>query len=254
MSYRMQANRMTRLTPHEMLTGRPMLSPTFRGPHKEPPLEQLEIKLKKYIRQLAEFQSRRTTTKGGGARWPVVSEGVQEKVEGAQERRTIQRHQCDTNHHWGGREFHLVPPQPLHQSRSTTDGGGPQGGAGCRCTRYWTTTPGPERPAWPGTTDTWWCWGWRASSWSSAGFGKFHRPRDESRGKEKPQQQSRPGPTMTQVVTLEKAWTCCKKGHPRYSGIVNHARKNQRSKLSYMFKYHRNMWTMQTNKLLLLTW
>ena len=48
----MQANKMTYLSMHEMLTGRPMLSPTFRGPHKGPPLEQLEIKLKKYIRQL----------------------------------------------------------------------------------------------------------------------------------------------------------------------------------------------------------
>ena len=48
----MQANRITHLTPHEMLLGRPMLSPTLRGPHKEPPLEQLEIEFKKYIRQL----------------------------------------------------------------------------------------------------------------------------------------------------------------------------------------------------------
>ena len=56
MIYRMQANRMTHLSLHEMLTGRPMLSPTFRGPHKGPPLEQLEIKLKKYIRQLTSIQ------------------------------------------------------------------------------------------------------------------------------------------------------------------------------------------------------
>ena len=48
----MQANRMTHLILHEMLEGRPMLSPTLRGPHKEPPLEQLELELKKYIRQL----------------------------------------------------------------------------------------------------------------------------------------------------------------------------------------------------------
>ena len=39
----MQANRMTHLILHEMLEGRPMLSPTLRGPHKEPPLEQLEL-------------------------------------------------------------------------------------------------------------------------------------------------------------------------------------------------------------------
>ena len=48
----MQANRMTHLILHEMLEGRPMLSPTLRGPHKGPPLEQLELELKKYIRQL----------------------------------------------------------------------------------------------------------------------------------------------------------------------------------------------------------
>ena len=48
----MQANRMTHVILHEMLEGRPMLSPTLRGPHKGPPLEQLELELKKYIRQL----------------------------------------------------------------------------------------------------------------------------------------------------------------------------------------------------------
>ena len=77
----MQANRMTHLILHEMLEGRPMLSPTLRGPHKGPPLEQLELELKKYIRQLTsihklifyhgERQSSRAggkTTKGGGAR------------------------------------------------------------------------------------------------------------------------------------------------------------------------------------------
>ena len=37
-------------------------------------------------------------------------------MEQAQERRTIQSHQCDTNSHPGGREFHLVPPQPLHKA------------------------------------------------------------------------------------------------------------------------------------------
>ena len=52
MSYRMQTNRMTHLTPHEMLTGRPMPSPTVRGPHKGPPLEQLEGEIRAYMKQL----------------------------------------------------------------------------------------------------------------------------------------------------------------------------------------------------------
>ena len=44
-------------------------------------------------------------------------------AERAQERRTIQGHHCDTNSHRGGREFHLVPPQPpkpLNQGRGRT--------------------------------------------------------------------------------------------------------------------------------------
>ena len=52
MSYRMQANRITHLTPHEMLTARPMPAPTIRGPHKGPPLEQLELEIREYIKQL----------------------------------------------------------------------------------------------------------------------------------------------------------------------------------------------------------
>ena len=52
MSYRMQTNRMTHLTPHEMLTGRPMPAPNLRGPHKGPPLEQLQLEIREYIKQL----------------------------------------------------------------------------------------------------------------------------------------------------------------------------------------------------------
>ncbi len=48
MSYRMQTHRSTHLTPHEMLTGRPMPAPQLRGPYKGPSLEQLQDELKAY--------------------------------------------------------------------------------------------------------------------------------------------------------------------------------------------------------------
>ncbi|XP_056592765.1 uncharacterized protein LOC130411831 [Triplophysa dalaica] len=52
MNYRMQTNRTTNLTPHEMLTGRPMPVPYLRGPYDGPPLEQLQVELRTYMRQL----------------------------------------------------------------------------------------------------------------------------------------------------------------------------------------------------------
>ncbi len=52
MSYRMQINRSTHLTPHEMLTGRPMPAPFCRGPYKGPPLEQLQMELRVYMKKL----------------------------------------------------------------------------------------------------------------------------------------------------------------------------------------------------------
>lgn len=52
MSYRMQMHKSTHLTPHEMLTGRPMPVPQWRSPFKGPPLEQLQTELKDYVEQL----------------------------------------------------------------------------------------------------------------------------------------------------------------------------------------------------------
>ncbi len=48
----MQTNRNTHLTPHEMLTGRPMPVPYCRGPYKGPPLEQLQMELCSYMKKL----------------------------------------------------------------------------------------------------------------------------------------------------------------------------------------------------------
>ncbi|KAL0198676.1 hypothetical protein M9458_007216 [Cirrhinus mrigala] len=52
MSYRMQTNRNRHLTPHEMLTGRPMPVPYCRAPYKGPPLEQLQMELRSYMMKL----------------------------------------------------------------------------------------------------------------------------------------------------------------------------------------------------------
>lgn len=52
MSMRMNTNRVTHLTPHEMLTGRPMPVSYLRGPYKGPPLEQLESEMVNYVRHL----------------------------------------------------------------------------------------------------------------------------------------------------------------------------------------------------------
>ncbi|XP_030269175.1 protein NYNRIN-like [Sparus aurata] len=55
MSMRTQANRQTHLTPHEMMTGRPMPVPYFRGPYNGPPLEQCEKELTNYLQHLTQI-------------------------------------------------------------------------------------------------------------------------------------------------------------------------------------------------------
>ena len=55
MSMRSQTNRLTHLTPHEMLTGRPMPVPYLRGPYEGPPLEQMERELTSYVQHLTQI-------------------------------------------------------------------------------------------------------------------------------------------------------------------------------------------------------
>ena len=55
MSMRTQANRLTHLTPHEALTGRPMPVPYRRGPYEGPPLEQCERELTCYLQHLTQI-------------------------------------------------------------------------------------------------------------------------------------------------------------------------------------------------------
>ncbi|XP_056899994.1 uncharacterized protein K02A2.6-like [Takifugu flavidus] len=55
MAMRSQTNRLTHLTPHEMLTGRPMPLPQIRGPVEGPAFEQLERELGDYLRALTQI-------------------------------------------------------------------------------------------------------------------------------------------------------------------------------------------------------
>lgn len=55
MGMRTSTNRLTHLTPHEMLTGRPMPVPYLRGPVEGPPLERLERELQSYLQHLTKI-------------------------------------------------------------------------------------------------------------------------------------------------------------------------------------------------------
>ncbi len=83
MSYRMQTNRNTHLTLHEMLTGRPMPVPYCRGPYKGPPLEQLQMELRSYMKKLTAILSgvrrdRRSTETGiSSKRGLILHQGPQ---------------------------------------------------------------------------------------------------------------------------------------------------------------------------------
>lgn len=55
MRMRLNANRLTHLTPHEMMTERPIPIPYLRGQYSGPPLEQCEKELVAYLRRLSQI-------------------------------------------------------------------------------------------------------------------------------------------------------------------------------------------------------
>lgn len=77
MGMKSQVNHMTHLTPHEMLTQRPMPVPFLRGPYKGPPLEQLERELEAYCEHLTKihqviFQQVKGATQPSNAEIPEI--------------------------------------------------------------------------------------------------------------------------------------------------------------------------------------
>lgn len=79
---RMSVNRTTHLTPHEMITGRPMPLPLNRGPYKGPPLEQCENELKCYLQHLTKihkfiFQQVKGATEDRDAEIPVQARQIE---------------------------------------------------------------------------------------------------------------------------------------------------------------------------------
>uniref|UniRef100_A0A671WVG1 Gag-Pol polyprotein n=1 Tax=Sparus aurata TaxID=8175 RepID=A0A671WVG1_SPAAU len=82
MSMCSQTNRLTHLTPHEMLTGRPMPLPQCRGPIEGPSLQQLEQELGDYLRGLTQihrlvFQQVKEANKGDDKGIPVDARETQ---------------------------------------------------------------------------------------------------------------------------------------------------------------------------------
>lgn len=55
MSMRSEDNRLTHLTPHEIITGRPMPVPFLRGPYQGPSLEQCQRELTAYLQHLTQI-------------------------------------------------------------------------------------------------------------------------------------------------------------------------------------------------------
>ena len=81
MSMQTQANRLTHLTPHEMMTGRLMLVPYLRGPYNGLPLEQCEKELTNYLRHLTQihkviFQQVKSATKDRDADIPDTQQRI----------------------------------------------------------------------------------------------------------------------------------------------------------------------------------
>ena len=81
MSCRMETNRNTHLSPHEMLTGRPMPIPMLGGLYKGPSLDILQSELKSYVMYLTKIhkaiylQEKRTVPEPGPVGPPPVVPG-----------------------------------------------------------------------------------------------------------------------------------------------------------------------------------
>lgn len=100
-----------------MLTGQPMPVPDLRRLYKGPPLEQLEMELKAYMRQLPNIKlyisRKKVENLNQDQRFPVK---WYEEVERAKANGSLQGGLSNTNSCPCGRKHHMVPSKPLHQS------------------------------------------------------------------------------------------------------------------------------------------